>query len=439
MRWSFSSWVWVRANSQGGGGTGTRDQTLGVGSCRSLRFFFGLLYYPMSDASKPCLKLYSVAPDNAIASISASPSNSATQANPQGTEYAAILDLSATSSAPLTWEQRMKERGSTTYEGLKTAIQGIYNCSAIFPPLQAMPECSWRLVNLLMCVDLCALLVNMLLTHQRVSANRTDLEQLRVKLQSILSIISSYRDNGGLRALDYRVEKFCVYVFVLSMPVWLSWIILRAINLQIDAVEKLLGNSLWTRTLEGTKDANAVLKVFRNISRLCDVFQVSFSHHGQRYPCIWPHRKDRYPTPPKQISDVFLWLVFTTSGLPSTPLPLTPVGKIYHGKRQLTLTKRILQYNGLFSVYRGDLDGEKVVTKIMEDDTLWEVLKHEALIYQHLWSPRVCHSDFPRAIQYWWLLFAHHSWLWGVFEILFHPFQSSVVCLLFFSLSFLID
>ena len=68
-------------------------------------------------------------------------------------------------------------------------------------------------------MDLCALLVNMLLTHQRVSANRTDLEQLRVKLQSILSIISSYRDNGGLRALDYRVEKFCVYVFVLSMPV----------------------------------------------------------------------------------------------------------------------------------------------------------------------------------------------------------------------------
>ena len=145
--------------------------------------------------------------------------------------------------------------------------------------------------------SICKYVINV--PHQRVSANRTDLEQLRVKLQSILSIISSYRDNGGLRALDYRVEKFCVYVFVLSMPVWLSWIILRAINLQIDAVEKLLGNSLWTRTLEDTKDADAVLKVFRNISRLCDVFQVSFSHHGQRYPCIWPHRKDRYPTPPK--------------------------------------------------------------------------------------------------------------------------------------------
>ena len=67
-----------------------------------------------------------------------------------------------------------------------------------------------------MWVDLCALRVNKLLTfnfaHQRVSANRKDLEQLEVKLQSILSIISKYRENGGLRALDYRVEKFCLYV-----------------------------------------------------------------------------------------------------------------------------------------------------------------------------------------------------------------------------------
>ena len=67
-----------------------------------------------------------------------------------------------------------------------------------------------------MCVDLCHLRVNTLLTfhfaHQRVSANRTDLEQLEVKLQSILSIISKYRENDGLRALDYRIEKFCLYV-----------------------------------------------------------------------------------------------------------------------------------------------------------------------------------------------------------------------------------
>lgn len=59
------------------------------------------------------------------------------------------------------------------------------------------------------------------MAHQRVSENRTDLEQLGVKLQSILSITSKYRENNGLRALDYQVEIFCMYVesYVLSMPV----------------------------------------------------------------------------------------------------------------------------------------------------------------------------------------------------------------------------
>ena len=51
----------------------------------------------------------------------------------------------------------------------------------------------------------------------------------------------------------------------------------------MDAVEKLYGKSLWTRTFESTKDADTVLKVFRNISSLCDVFQVGFSFRGQGY------------------------------------------------------------------------------------------------------------------------------------------------------------
>ena len=72
----------------------------------------------------------SVAPHNPSASTSAP------QVNPQGSEYTTILELSTTPSAPLTWERRMKERGSTAYEGLKMAIQGIYDCSGIFPPLQ---------------------------------------------------------------------------------------------------------------------------------------------------------------------------------------------------------------------------------------------------------------------------------------------------------------
>ena len=73
-----------------------------------------------------------------------------------------------------------------------------------------------------MCVDLRALRVNALLTfhvaHQRFSANRTDLEQLGAKLQSILLIIGKYRENDGLGALDYRVEKFCLYVWFSFFP-----------------------------------------------------------------------------------------------------------------------------------------------------------------------------------------------------------------------------
>ena len=81
----------------------------------------------------------SVTPDNAIASISVSPTNirtSAPQVNSQGAEYTAILELSTTPSGPRTWEHRMKDWGSTAYEGLKMTIQGIYDFSGSFPPLQ---------------------------------------------------------------------------------------------------------------------------------------------------------------------------------------------------------------------------------------------------------------------------------------------------------------
>ena len=67
---------------------------------------------------------------------SVSDAATAPQINPQGIEYTAILEPSTTPSGPLTREHRMKELGSTAYEGLKAAIQGIHDCSGIFPPLQ---------------------------------------------------------------------------------------------------------------------------------------------------------------------------------------------------------------------------------------------------------------------------------------------------------------
>ena len=77
--------------------------------------------------------------DNATASISASPTDNATsasQVNLAGTEYTSILGLSTTPSAPLIFEQRMKEYGSTTYEGLKEIMRAIFDLSGSFPPLK---------------------------------------------------------------------------------------------------------------------------------------------------------------------------------------------------------------------------------------------------------------------------------------------------------------
>jgi hypothetical protein len=44
--------------------------------------------------------------------------------------------------------------------------------------------------------------------NQSVSANRKDLEGLHGKLEAILSIVRKYKDHGGLRGLDHRIEMF---------------------------------------------------------------------------------------------------------------------------------------------------------------------------------------------------------------------------------------
>ena len=101
---------------------------------RLVRPFKGLFSSRLPSPAPPYQGAQS---DNATASISASPDSatSAPQANQQRTEYTAILELS-TDPPSLTWERRMKERGSTAYEGLKMALQGIYDFSESFPLLK---------------------------------------------------------------------------------------------------------------------------------------------------------------------------------------------------------------------------------------------------------------------------------------------------------------
>jgi len=50
----------------------------------------------------------------------------------------------------------------------------------------------------------------------------------------------------------------------------------RAIIIQMNQAEELLNNPLWMRAGQSGKDADMILKVFRDISSLCEVFQVSF-------------------------------------------------------------------------------------------------------------------------------------------------------------------
>jgi len=52
----------------------------------------------------------------------------------------------------------------------------------------------------------------------------------------------------------------------------------RAIVLQLNVVEKWRENPLWIRIVEGTQDFDSILKAFRNVSSLCEVFQVSLSN-----------------------------------------------------------------------------------------------------------------------------------------------------------------
>ena len=114
------------------------DPPLGMQPKRSclLRPFKDLFSRCYSRSHSPSDRgAQSVTPHNTNTSISAG-ATSVPRVNSQGTEYTSILELSTTSSSPLTWDHQLKEWGSTTYEGLKIVIQGIYDCSNIFPPLQ---------------------------------------------------------------------------------------------------------------------------------------------------------------------------------------------------------------------------------------------------------------------------------------------------------------
>jgi hypothetical protein len=119
-----------------------------------------------------------------------------------------------------------------------------------------------------------------------VQGNKKELEDLKAKLEAILSIVEKYKEHDGLCALSHRIEIFCESV-AFSCPL-LSCLypsmLCSAVTHELDSVKEMQNHSLFSRTAEGTKDADTILKAFRNISNLCERFQVGFfSSYSQSF------------------------------------------------------------------------------------------------------------------------------------------------------------
>ena len=48
-----------------------------------------------------------------------------------------------------------------------------------------------------------------ILAGQTVLGNKKELEDLKAKLEAILSIVGKYKEHGGLSAINHRIENFC--------------------------------------------------------------------------------------------------------------------------------------------------------------------------------------------------------------------------------------
>jgi hypothetical protein len=74
----------------------------------------------------------------AASSVAASSATYVASGNntPQANAYIAMSGLPTTVVIPETLAQRAKAEGSVAYEGLKVVLQGLSDCSGVFPPLK---------------------------------------------------------------------------------------------------------------------------------------------------------------------------------------------------------------------------------------------------------------------------------------------------------------
>jgi hypothetical protein len=118
--------------------------------------------------------------------------------------------------------------------------------------------------------------ITVLSGSQKVSTNKDQLKELEVKLEAILEIVKKYQQHGGIDALQHRIKNFCQYVGSPRShrcdvhPQFSS-----VIELQVDSIKHLQSRSVGSRIAEGSEDADKIVKAFRTMCTLCDVFQVS--------------------------------------------------------------------------------------------------------------------------------------------------------------------
>lgn len=118
---------------------------------------------------------------------------------------------------------RMGEVSSAAYAGLTAIVQGLYDCSDMFLPLKTAAGIFLTVSGIaeVRCDPGGVLCI--ILSMQRVSANREELEELEAKLKSILSTVETYKRHGGILALYSRIERFCERVRSLFLPTSLTF------------------------------------------------------------------------------------------------------------------------------------------------------------------------------------------------------------------------
>ncbi|KAJ7824854.1 hypothetical protein B0H13DRAFT_2123215 [Mycena leptocephala] len=95
---------------------------------------------------------------------------------------------------PLTRGQRVNQGTDTIFEGLKTVVQGLFDCSDMFLPLKAATGVFLWICN----------------TVDTVSGNKKELQDLEAKLTAILSIvkkISRSRRDIGTESQDHNILR----------------------------------------------------------------------------------------------------------------------------------------------------------------------------------------------------------------------------------------